>query len=502
MKKQTIKRVLAASLAVLMLFALAACGEKKVAEVDNNGVTLTWYLPKMDQDDDAAVFKAANEIIGAKLNGLQVKFVPIDTGSYADKMNAKIGAGEEFDICFTCSWLNDYKSNVSNEAFLCLDDGKDVTLLKDYAPDLWGLIPENIWNGTRIDGKVYGVPNYQISTNGKSFWFKKDLVEKYNFDVTSVSGENWKESLEAFFELVKKNDPTLFPTESNQIWGLIAACDGFVDGEVGGTGFRADDPNAEYINEYSTDEFKEYITTCKEWYEKGYVRSDITTASDTTKDKKAGRYASGWGTTKPGMESEMKNNYGFEIVTAPMTDNMLTAGSCIATMNAVSSTTKHPEAAVQLLNLVNTDEELYNILAHGLEGTHWEKNADLGDKYITVLDGATDKYNMTDWMLGCVFAGYLQEGQDADVWEKTKEMNENATIDSLFGFSLDQTPISTEIANVNSVRDKYLSTLEYGVSKNMEGDLAKLLTELDKAGMPDVLAEMNYQVEKWKAANK
>lgn len=498
MKKSTMKRVLALAMAALMVLALAACGKGGTPEpkvTDNNGVTLTWYVPKMDQDDDATVFAAANKIIGEKLNGLQVNFVPIDTGSYADKMNSKIGAGEEFDICFTCSWLNNYNTNVSNEAFLALDD-----LLPEYAPQLWNLIPEAIWDGTRIQGKIYGVPNYQISTNGKSFWFQKELVDKYGFDISTISGDNWRD-LEEFFKLVKANDPDKYPTESNQIWGLVAQCEGFSDGYVGGTGFRKDDPNQEYINEYATDEFKAYLQTCKDWYDNGYVRKDIATASDTTKDKTAGKYASGWGTTKPGMETEMFNNYGFEVVTAKMTDDTLTTGSCIATMNAVSVTSKHPEAAVELLNLVNSDVELYNLLVHGIEGTHWEKAADLGDNYITLLDGATDKYNATDWMMGCVFNGYLQEGQDPDVWEQTIEMNENAVPDALLGFSFDMSTVQTEVSNVDAAKEKYLSTLEYGVSKDWEGDLAAMLSDLDKAGMQAVLDEMNAQVEEWKAEN-
>ncbi len=497
--KLTLKKVLAVVAAAALLFSMAACGPKTVDVSSFEGLEITWYVPKMAQDDDAAVFEAANKIIGEKLGGLKVNFVPIDGGSYADKMNAKIGAGEQFDICYTCSWMNDYKGNVENEAFIALDDYNGENLLETYAPELWDMVPENIWNGTRIDGKIYGVPNYQVSTNGKSFWMDKALVEKYGFDISTISGDDWR-SVEGFLELVKANDPDKFPTETNQIWGYAAACEGFVDGEVGGTGFYADAETIEYINEYATDEFKAYLATCKEWYDKGYVRSDIATVQDTQADKKAGRYASGWGTTKPGMESEHYNNYGQEIVTVKMTEDTLTAGSCIATMNAVSVTSKNPAAAVAVLNLVNTDVELYNILVHGLEGTHWEKAPELGENYIKVLDGATDRYAMTDWQTGCVFNGYLQEGQDPDVWEKTIAMNEGSVVDALFGFSLDQSSISTEVANINATRDKYLSTLEFGVSKDMDGDLAAMLAELEKAGMGAVLDEMNFQVEAWLAA--
>jgi len=504
MRKTTIKRFLAAGAAALMLFSAAACGgggeQKTTHEAktrDNHGVTLTWYVPKSAQDDDAIVYAAANKIISEKLEGLQVNFVSLP-GDYSQKIQPIIGAGEEFDICFTCSWMNNYKGNVDSKAFIALDDYNGENLLLSYAPELWDMIPEKIWEGTKIDGHIYGVPNYQISTSGKSFWFQKELVDKYGFDLSTIKGgKDWR-SLEEFFKLVKANDPNKFPTESNQIWGLVASCEGFVDGAVGGTGYRIDDPDTVFINEYKTDEFKAYLQTCKEWYDNGYVRSDIATVQDTTKDKKIGRYASGWGTTKPGMEAEMKNNYGYEVVTVKMTDDMLTTSSSIATMNAVSRTSKNPEAAVQLLNLINTDPELYNIIVHGIEGTHWEKAPELGDNYIKTLDGATDKYQATDWMMGCVFNGYLQEGQEPDVWEKTIEMNENATADALIGFSFDTTKVQSEVSNVDATRDKYLRSLEYGITRDLDGDLTKMLNELDKAGMDAVLNEMNIQVYDWK----
>ena len=39
-------------------------------------------------------------------------------------------------------------------------------------------------------------------------------------------------------------------------------------------------------------------------------------------------------------------------------------------LTAVNAQTKHPEKAVEFLNLVNTDEYLRNLLNYGIEGEH------------------------------------------------------------------------------------------------------------------------------------
>ena len=66
----------------------------------------------------------------------------------------------------------------------------------------------------------------------------------------------------------------------------------------------------------------------------------------------------GYHVEKPGNDVEMKAMYGFDFESKNLTDPLIldTAGAT-ATLNAICATSKHPEAAMQVLELLNTDAE-------------------------------------------------------------------------------------------------------------------------------------------------
>ncbi len=67
---------------------------------------------------------------------------------------------------------------------------------------------------------------------------------------------------------------------------------------------------------------------------------------------------------------------GREVVTSSIVSPYVTNASTTGAMTAISSTSKHPEKAMELINLVNTDSTLRNLLMFGIEGTHYEKVSD------------------------------------------------------------------------------------------------------------------------------
>ena len=74
-------------------------------------------------------------------------------------MKVIIASGEEYDLCYTANWVNNYYSAVSKGAYLPLDD-----LLSTYGKDIKSAIPAKFWNAARVKGKLYGILNYQTFT--------------------------------------------------------------------------------------------------------------------------------------------------------------------------------------------------------------------------------------------------------------------------------------------------------------------------------------------------
>ena len=95
----------------------------------------------------------ANEYLGEKIGvNLDMKFV--DFGDYNQKMSVIINSGEDYDLAFTCSWAGDYLGNARKGAFLELDQYLD-TVGKDMKSE----IDQRFWDGAKVDGKTYAIPN-------------------------------------------------------------------------------------------------------------------------------------------------------------------------------------------------------------------------------------------------------------------------------------------------------------------------------------------------------
>jgi putative aldouronate transport system substrate-binding protein len=86
-------------------------------------------------------------------------------------------------------------------------------------------------------------------------------------------------------------------------------------------------------------------------------------------------------------------------------------------MTAISRTTADAERAMMLLELINTDKELFNTLVYGISGKHYNKTGE--DRIQLILDDSgKQKYNLPAWTLGCQFNAYKLPGQADDVWEQ------------------------------------------------------------------------------------
>ena len=67
------------------------------------------------------------------------------------------------------------------------------------------------------------------------------------------------------------------------------------------------------------------------------------------------------------------------------------------------------------------------------------------------------------WMLPCEYTTYVWEGDDIDLWEKTKEFNNNAMKSKALGFSFDSSEVSAEYTALTNVWTEYADGLVFGM---------------------------------------
>lgn len=461
----------------------AVVTEEKTEELEH--VNLTWYVrgdepvsgPEISKKTEA-VYARINEILKDKINAtLEMKFIPV--GDYDQRMQMIMAAGEEYDIAWTADWANTYANNVSRGAYIPLND-----LLENH-PDLKALMPEVVWEGAKIGGKIYGVPSYQVMYNQHGLWFREDLVEKYKLG-DKIEAATTLGDLTEVFQTIKDNEPNVYglPFGRPDVWfaqfkplveNLFA-----VDTET----WKVHDivENEDILNNYNI---------MREWYLKGFFPEDVGGKIDDGLLSREGRLFSRYARMKPGMEAETAQSRVYPVIGKETGEAILSGKSTVSSLNAISTTSKNPERAMSLLALVNTDKELYNLMVFGLEDEDYTK---VGENHIEIKEGG---YNYAAWMLGNQFNAYLTPGQPDTVWEETIQRNEQATKDPLLTFSFDRTPVETEMAQILAISREFSPILNSGIDE--PDKVLKMRKEKMKAaGMDKVIEEIQRQIDEWR----
>ena len=448
-------------------------------------VTLKWYIRFAQQKDQQVVFDKVSQYMQEKINA-SVNFVPVAGANYNEKMSAVIASNEDYDICFTSSWANNYLSNVSKGAFLPLDD-----LLPTYAPAIWNLNAK-FWDAVKVKGKIYGIINQQIFARAAAISIKKEEAKQFNFDSkTYVKGD--LSSLNSYIEKaysaaagaryvhVEVSDMSEY---LKQDWIVGYNVPGAVD---------VTQSKITVVNQWKTASMNKLVDTLQDWNSKGWTSSKKF-LSGMTQDLKNEIVDLG-GTYKPGGAVETSLQVGVDLDQIASNDLLLTTGGIIATLSSINRNSKNPERALMMLNILFSDKYAYNLLNYGVEGTHYKLNGE--GKMITASVSA-DYNPQVSWELASQFMSLLNEGQDTDLWEQTKKLNQDATKSTLLGFSFDPTPVSSEIAKSQAVVAEYYQGICLGIYTDKEYE--QFLTKLDSAGTDKIIAEMQSQIDKWQAA--
>lgn len=499
------KRSIYVLFTMLMLIGLlAACVAPGAAPAASSGgdapapgdlVNVTYtYAGRGVPADLQVVQDALNKIMNEKIK-VNLTLEVIDFGAYNDKMQLRLAAGEECDIIFTAPWINSYTNNVANGALAPLDD-----LLLQDAPGLWASMPPSTWNAARIKGTIYGVINQQIFPKPWGVHVRKDLLEKYNF---SLEGVNRWEDMEPFLAAVKDGEgiiPVISSAPGASLWRTTYyGYDGLDDG-IGFVGIKADDKTLKVVNLLETAEYREAADLTKKWVDAGYFSSNPPSGEEATAAFRAGGYAMGYHVEKPGNDVETKNQYGYDFEIKNLTVPLIldTAGAT-ATMNGICATSKHPVESMKVLELLNTDAEVYNLLSRGIEDKHWVW-VDKEKKIMGFPEGVTAEtstYNPnTDWEFGNQFNAYYRDAAQVGAWEATKVMNDTAFPSAALGFVVDREPIKTEIAQVTAILKEKAEPIANGFVSYDEA-MPAILEEINAAGAQKIIDEIQRQLLEW-----
>lgn len=502
------KKYLSLFLALVLLFGCCACAAKEtpgtndpvssptdtsaanktetLSEESNapsrqEPVTLKFYCYASEQADQQAVFDKLNSYFQEKYNTtVDFQFI---LGSYADKMNVVINSGEEYDACFTSNWLNDYATNVSKEAFVDISG-----MLADY-PALYNTMPEAYWKAATINGGIYAVPNVQIAARQPAMIFITEEMEALG--LTEEETMSWTSLLDAkdYLQAAYDLNGSKFGGITNEEFASYCGYE-LLSSIYAGAAVKMDDPTCTVVNFFETEEFKNVCKEIAELQELGLADAQPAIDGDYGESARLAKRVSYMvaGTAKPGGDVEASLRFGYDQTVLGAGTPLMTTGAIIATMWGISSTSKHPDRVLQILELLLTDPYVMNTISYGIEGVHYE----VKDGFAQSIDGAGYAPGVS-WAFGNVFLTTPYVGQPADVWEQTKELNETAAVSNLIGFSYSNANVQSEITNVISVSQEYIGIITGQMP--VEETLSAFLDKLDTAGMDAVIADAQAQVD-------
>ncbi|MFC5450025.1 extracellular solute-binding protein [Paenibacillus aestuarii] len=148
----------------------------------------TWENPVPPPDGEAV--KAINEKFNVDFKS---QFIPFDT--YDEKLAVKMASGDIPDVIGMEEVNANYLKWAKQGAFLPLDE-----FLKQY--ESTKAVPDFVWDSLKVDGKVYGIPNYFSPKGGKKPLIRKDWLDKLGLKMPTNYDE-LKQVVTAF----TKNDP-------------------------------------------------------------------------------------------------------------------------------------------------------------------------------------------------------------------------------------------------------------------------------------------------------
>ncbi|MGO4540062.1 ABC transporter substrate-binding protein [Paenibacillus sp. 2TAB19] len=442
--------------------------------------TLVWWLigGQVPNNFDKAI-EAMNAYTAEKI-GVKIDIKVASWGEWDTKINTIVNTGEPFDIMFTNS--GKYSKQVAMGAFA------DITeLVQSETPDLYKLIPEKVWDGTKIGGKYYSVPTYKDSSLTQYWVYDDKYVQKYNIDINNIKT---LQDLDQPLRAIKSGEgKSFYPLPMTQGEGLNGFFNNYDDLTLGFSpiGVRTDDDSRTVVSVLEQPDIMADLKLLHEWYQDGIINPDAPTKTEN--DKGRPFFAA---QAFPGAEISWQINDAIEKYDMVQHFGPIYTTSTIqGSLNAISANSKYKKEALKYLELVNTDPKLRNMLAFGELDVDY-KNVD-GEK---VIERTSDTWPLAAYSQGTFFNLAVTKGAPVDQWDQVKKLNDAATSSNVLGFALDIGNLQTEVANVQAVWDKYKYELITGAS-DPEKMIPKITAELKSAGMDTIMKIAQEQINSY-----
>lgn len=504
------------AIAFSIVLGLSACGNSEtgqsseaqaMGEEDTAEIVVAYYTStEVNMEDTQQVQDAINDITLQKIN-TQATLLPISIGSWSQQINLMISGGDQLDLVPTFFFgSGTFDSMRSSNQLMPLND-----LLEEYGQDILKEIPSEYFETTTYDGDIFAVPadKDQVST----IWYamRTDVLEELGL-IEKARQISSMQDIEEILESVKENTELTPLFGNGSSGGVLHFGSALVSGEfedavginklVNDYIVTLDTEPQKVVNLYETDAYKDSVQLMHDWYEKGYIFQDATTTEEVNYDTvKNGKCFSFF----YGAELSTKNaglaGCGYDMTVVKVFDAPITTATVNTNCWTIPVKSSEPEAAMRFLNLMYSDKELIDLLNYGVKDVHYTVLDDGTYGPVSGSANASASYplNLT-WLFGNQYMSGVWVGDDPDLREQSREINDNAKVSELLGFAANAGGFDTQISGITSACNEYVSGLVCGVSTPDEV-LPEFNEKLKAAGIDEIVSEVQTQLDAWLAQN-
>ena len=276
--------------------------------------------------------------------------------------------------------------------------------------------------GAKLGGSVtYGIPVNKAIGEYEYLVFDKELLDKYN-----VSSEDMKtfESLNDYLALIAANEPGVVPLALSE--GADPQFFEYYDVEGGAIGLPSNQIFRSAFGSYADTVVKEHFITVRNYRVAGYIPDVYTEGTRFAVDIRKG-----YAYSPEEWMAEDGREYEYQVYKKPIATNNNTLNSIFV----VSSASRNPQRAAEIITVFNTVPELANMLQYGIEGTNYYSVTDTdGEKKVKLPENnAGAGYYMNNDYTGNHYIKMVLEGETNHT-DDSKKQNSDSIISLYYGF--------------------------------------------------------------------
>lgn len=475
-----VKKVLLSITAMIIASSIlfTGCGKKNETTGANGEYTIDWYhvtgsVPGNVKD----IEKAADEYLKDKV-GVKLKLHYLTWAQYEERLNLMTAGGDKFDIAHDASGA--FLIRAARNAYLPLDG-----LLEQYAPKTKEMLGEDFLNGARVDGKLYGIPANKDKGQHFGILYRTDIAEKHNL-TEELNNIKEYDDLYPIMDKMKGKDTDVIPLYEDNIASTVTL---LCTEEIA---FPAviflEKGDNKVTNLIESPEYEEALDRI--WYNR---QNGYTAPGYTDGDENAFIRFGGMNAISTAEKNALRK---YKYADVPMTNAYMRAADTVGSINAISRTCEHPDKALQVLELFNTDKYFNNLIVYGIENVNYKKT---GDNSISIIENSGYGNAGMQWEFGNVFLNYTTDGEDPEKHKILDEYNKTLIPSPTLGFHFNADNVKTEMAACSNIRTQYEVMLHRG-DADPSVVLEEYRTKLRAAGSERIMAEVQAQYEAWLAS--